>query len=207
MKTIGFAQVSSHKTLSMAIGLMLGLAIGVLFSASVFTGGSVSADRSDDSDRSERSDDSDDDSDRNTRTILEFDTMVGNPEPYVGITTPIRGINAGGVPWQIARAEGELKSNGKIEIKVKGLVLFEGAPVPEARQGTNPSATFRAIVSCLSVDGDGNASTVKVMTAAFPASPDGNSKIKDRVVLPSPCIAPIVFVTSGGGSWFAATGF
>jgi hypothetical protein len=27
------------------------------------------------------------------------------------------------------------------------------------------------------------------------------------VDLPSPCIAPIVFVTSPNGAWFAATGF
>ena len=31
--------------------------------------------------------------------------------------------------------------------------------------------------------------------------------ISDTIVLPQPCIAPIVFVTSPGGAWFAATGF
>jgi hypothetical protein len=39
---------------------------------------------------------------------------------------------------------------------------------------------------------------------------DGDATIKATVDLPDPCVAPIVFVTSGTGSapgsWFAATG-
>jgi hypothetical protein len=45
-----------------------------------------------------------------------------------------------------------------------------------------------------------------VSTAPFPASATGDADINATVSLPSPCIAPIVFVTSPGGAWFAATG-
>jgi hypothetical protein len=34
----------------------------------------------------------------------------------------------------------------------------------------------------------------------------GNANINGRVKLPQPCIAPIVFVASPTGTWFAATG-
>jgi hypothetical protein len=34
----------------------------------------------------------------------------------------------------------------------------------------------------------------------------GNAKVEAQLTLPQPCIAPIVFVTSAGGAWFAATG-
>jgi hypothetical protein len=34
----------------------------------------------------------------------------------------------------------------------------------------------------------------------------GNAEIKADLVLPHPCIAPVTFVTSAGGSWFASTG-
>jgi hypothetical protein len=39
-----------------------------------------------------------------------------------------------------------------------------------------------------------------------PATTTGDAEIGAKVTLPSPCFAPIVFVTSGGGAWFAATG-
>ena len=56
-------------------------------------------------------------------------------------------------------------------------------------------------------------SFTNVLTDPFPAttgpasSGGGNSEFEADVVLPSTCIAPIVFVTSATGSWFASTGF
>jgi hypothetical protein len=141
-------------------------------------------------------------------TIYEFNTMVGVPRPYTGNANPIRGINGGGFPWVIGSANGELKANGKLEVKVQGLVIDPNDPnaITAGVAGRNPSATFIAIVSCLSKDASGAATTSNVQTKAFPASSTGNSKIEDTVSLPQPCIAPIVFVASPGGAWFAATG-
>jgi hypothetical protein len=141
-------------------------------------------------------------------TVLEFSTMAPVTGPYVGATNPIRGINGGGLPWQIESGRGELSTDGHLEVRVAGLVLLDGAPVPEALQGTNPIATFRAIVSCQTIT-DGLATVANVSTDPFPASTTGNSKIEATVSLPSPCIAPIVFVgpaTSATLAWFAATG-
>ena len=67
---------------------------------------------------------------------------------------------------------------------------------------------FRGLVSCLTSD----AAVVNTPTGDFPATlgaataGGGNANIEANLDLPNPCIAPIVFVTSGGGSWFAATG-
>ncbi|HRQ41483.1 MAG TPA: hypothetical protein PLD25_26485 [Chloroflexota bacterium] len=135
--------------------------------------------------------------------ILEFDTMVGNTQAFTGATNPIRGINGGGLPWVIGSAKGELKTDGRLEINVQGLVLAVG---PNA--GSNPIANFAAIVSCLTGDGG----VQNVMTGTFPATTGpasqggGNAKIETTVTLPQPCIAPIIFVTNPGGAWFAATG-
>lgn len=138
--------------------------------------------------------------------ILEFDTMVGVVRPFTGATNAIRGVPGGGIPWAIAAARGELRTDGRIEVRVRGLVLAEGA-----RAGTNPAAEFRAIVSCLTpmMDTGGTlvAAIVNVATRTFPATPTGDSEIEDVVQLPSPCIAPIIFVTNANGSWFSATGF
>lgn len=142
--------------------------------------------------------------------ILEFDTMVGVPVPYTGTqTTPtsIRGVFGGGLPWTVQSAKGELTVDGKLEIRVTGLVFANDSVVPENIRGTNTVANFRAIVSCLSIDAAGKPSEVNMTTAPFPATrPGGDATIETTVNLPTPCIAPIIFVTSPNGAWFAATG-
>ena len=138
--------------------------------------------------------------------VLKFDTMVGVPAGLTGTQSqlPLRGINGGGIPWAIADASGELRANGHLEISVQGLVLAAGA-----NAGSNPIAFFRGLVSCVTSTG----SVQNVLTDPFPAttgpasSGGGNAEIEADLVLPQPCIAPIIFVTSPGGSWFATTGF
>ncbi len=146
--------------------------------------------------------------------ILEFDTMVGVPKVYTGTANPIRGIAGGGLPWVVASAQGELGVNGKLEVKVSGLVLDPNDPTVISRglEGQNPIPQFKAIVSCRSIDSSGNPNIVNLTTAAFPAttgpatSGGGDARIETSVTLPSPCLAPIVFVTSPTGAWFAVTG-
>jgi hypothetical protein len=137
--------------------------------------------------------------------LLEFSRMAPVTGPYVGASNPIRGINGGGLPWQIRSAHGELTSSGRLEVEVRGLVLFDGPPVPADRQGINPIASFRAIVSCLSIS-NGQPTTVNVATDPVPATSTGNAEIESRVTLPSPCFAPIVFVGPSPTTWFASTG-
>lgn len=141
-----------------------------------------------------------------TSSILEFKTMFPVTAPYTGTTNPIRGIPGAGLPWTIGSAQGELKADGRLEIEVNGLVLAQDPAVPVALQLTNPLPSFRAAVSCLSIDSNKMPSTVNVSTDAFPATPSGDSSIETTVSLPSPCIAPIVFVTTPRGMWLAATG-
>jgi hypothetical protein len=135
--------------------------------------------------------------------ILEFDTMVGVPQALTGSASPIRGVSGGGLPWAITAGTGELSASGLLEIHVTGLVLAAGPST-----GSNPIASFRGLVSCL--DASGN--TVNIATDPFPAttgpatSGGGNARIEAALTLPDPCIAPIIFVTSPGGSWFASTG-
>lgn len=138
--------------------------------------------------------------------ILEFDTMVAVDRPYTGSGNAIRGVNGGGLPWIIATGKGEVKADGRVEVKVRGLVLADDPAVPAARRLTNPSATFGVVVSCLSRDAGGAATTVNVSAGGFPATPTGDARIEAAVELPRPCIAPILFVTSPAGAWFAATG-
>jgi hypothetical protein len=133
-------------------------------------------------------------------TVLKFKTMVGTVGPYVGATNAIRGVSGAGAPWSIDKADGTLKANGDLAVKVTGLIVTGS---------TNPAPTFRVVVSCQSVDA-GAAVIVNRVTAPFPATPAGDASFNGNVDLPSPCIAPIVFVTNGGGDppgvWFSVTG-
>jgi hypothetical protein len=140
--------------------------------------------------------------------LIETNAMVGVPRPYTGATNAVRGVPGGGLPWVIDFGKAKVSPDGRVDVLVKGLVFDPDDPavIGLGIGGTNTIPNFKAVVSCLSIDGDGNATTINVSTALSPASGDGNSHIKDKVALPQPCIAPIVFVTSPGGAWFAATG-
>ena len=135
--------------------------------------------------------------------ILSFTTLVGVPSTFTGAQNPIRGINGGGIPWMLSSATGVLSSGGRLVLEVKGLVLAEGASA-----GTNPVANFKATVSCLTTGGAiSNVSTDPFPATTGPASRGGgNAHVVATLSLPEPCIAPIVFVTSPSGAWFAATG-
>ncbi len=138
--------------------------------------------------------------------VLRADTMVGVDGPFVGTANPIRGINGGGLPWVLDEAKVELERDGKLKVEVEGLII-----PADLGFGNNPAPFFRVIVSCLSVDADGNVVTANVMTTndaeVMEGDPlNGDAKIEADVELPTPCIAPIVFVTSPDGSWFSATG-
>jgi hypothetical protein len=122
--------------------------------------------------------------------ILAFDRMAGVPEDEFAI----RGINGGGAPWVVDVATGSLSEDGDLEITVRGLVLRD--------TGLNPSAAFTGIVSCL----EGLGVETNVSTAPFPTDEAGDADIKETLILPNPCFAPMVFVVGNSGNWFAVTG-
>jgi hypothetical protein len=140
-------------------------------------------------------------------TILKFSVMTPVTGPYTGTSNPIRMVPGGGLPWIITSGTGSLKSDGRVLIHVRGLVLADEAPVPPNLQGINPIPDFTAIVSCQTIGAGGTATVTNVSTGQFPASTAGNADINAGVTLPQPCIAPIVFVFGAPNvGWFAATG-
>lgn len=130
--------------------------------------------------------------------LFEAENFVGVSGPFLGTANPIRGVNGGGAPWVLDEIEAEVRADGTIIVEVEGLVL--------TNTGSNPVASFRAILSCL-VPSEGTVTTVNLATGNFPASQDGDALIMETLVLPSSCVAPIVFVTSPTLRWFAASGF
>lgn len=139
-------------------------------------------------------------------TLLEFDSMLGVSGQFLGSANPIRDVNGGGAPWVLTSGRGELRSNGELQVEVEGLIIPESAG-----RGFNPAAFFRAAVSCLSMDEAGGLIFHTVYTdngaEVMKGDPtEGNARIDAHLMLPNPCFAPIVFVTSPTGSWFAVGG-
>ncbi len=140
-------------------------------------------------------------------------TLVGNPRPFIGNANPVRGLGSGGLPWTLERGEARLSADGELRVEVEGLV-FDPADSTVAARGlgnTNPVAQFRAVLSCVTTGSGGVAGTVNLSTGLFPATTGlggGDARIREKLAgIPRPCIAPIVFVTSPAGAWFAITGF
>jgi hypothetical protein len=137
--------------------------------------------------------------------FLVFGNMLGVEGSFLG-SDAIRGVSGATLPRTVGMARGSLGADGRLRINVRGLVLANDASVPAASRGTNDSATFRGLVSCLS-EKSGGTMTVNVMTAPFRASTAGNAEINGSVALPAQCLAPIVFVTNAAGDkWLAVIG-
>src|SRR5262245_18072547 len=113
--------------------------------------------------------------------MLDFRNMRGLVAAYTATATPIRGVVGASAPWPIEDAKGELRSNGRLRVAVRSLVLAAG-PLT----GQNPLPTFRAIVSCQSSDGTGAPTIANVNTNDFPATPSGDAQIDETLTLPTP---------------------
>jgi hypothetical protein len=131
--------------------------------------------------------------------LVRFDGGIGSQplrSPIPPSTTPapnvVQGVNPGGIPWVIAELRADVRTDGKIRVNGRGLLLAGGNGV-----GTNGNQSVRARLFC-----DGAASDTGLVTL----EPNGDFRIDDRLVPtpPSPCNAPVLLIVSGGGNWFAA---
>ena len=84
--------------------------------------------------------------------------------------------------WSIAvdhsSAQGELRADDALTLHVRDLVLAPAEPVPGNLQGTNPVASFHAVVSCQTVDDSAAPTVTNVRTADAPASPSGDADFR-----------------------------
>ena len=141
------------------------------------------------------------------RRLLTFRTMFGVDGAFVGDAHPIGDIAGDELPWEIDFALGRLDTDGKLFLRVEGLVFKDDPSVPEELRGINDEEEFRAAVTCLTEE-DGDVVSRTMVTEGFPATEDGDALIRARLELPDPCIAPAVLVLAGSeDKWFAVTGF
>ena len=91
-------------------------------------------------------------------------------------------VTPGGAPWVLERGSFRLEDDGRLQLRVRGLVI----PTPPFN-GTNPVGLLTASVYCNEV------SVGTTEPVAF--DPSGDARIDQDVgTLPSPCAAPAVLV-------------
>jgi hypothetical protein len=111
----------------------------------------------------------------------------------------VHGVGPGGVPWVIDRGSVRLRSDGRLKLRVDGLVI----PPP---QGTNTAGGVTTITASLYC-GDDTAAAAK--SAAVPLTQSGDARIDEKLTIAGACVAPVVLVNPNGGAtrFIAATGF
>ena len=136
--------------------------------------------------------------------VLRADTLFPVAPPFTGnAAAAIRGVTGAGAPWVIADSDVRLRADGRLKVEIEGLVI-DPALAPNPNAGINPAPLMRAVVSCATAD---PAAPMNVSSEPFDVDRAGNGELDTTIMLPSPCVAPIIFVVNNGsGSWFAVTG-
>jgi hypothetical protein len=130
--------------------------------------------------------------------------VSGTPTNAAGSIFPevtrniVRGVNPAGQIWVISALTAEVKTDGSIGVRGKGLLLAGGNNI-----GLNANASVIATLIC-----EAAAPFVLRNTAAagVPLEPNGDFRIEDKLSpAPEACPSPVLLIrNAAGGGWFAA---
>jgi hypothetical protein len=103
------------------------------------------------------------------------------------------GVEPGAAPWVLRRGEVRLKRGGKLNLRVKGLVI----PTEPANGTPGPVNTISASLYC----GANSNTTAAETSQEVPISRKGNARIRDRSFsVPSTCLTPVILVHPNGNT-------
>ena len=126
--------------------------------------------------------------------LVRFDGGIGViPSSNVTTVNVVRGVQPGGQPWVISRLTADVRSDGRISVDGRGLLLAGGDGI-----GTTGNQSVRAVLFC--------AGAQPVSSELVPLDASGDFRIDGMLsALPAdPCGAPVLLIVSGNGRWFAA---
>jgi hypothetical protein len=110
----------------------------------------------------------------------------------------VRGVQPPGQIWTIADLQADVKTDGSIKVRGRGLLLAGGNGI-----GGNANQSVFATLIC-----EAAAPFVLHSTAAagVPLAPNGDFRIDDVLdpPPPTPCASPVLLIRNLGGAWFAA---
>jgi hypothetical protein len=97
------------------------------------------------------------------------------------------GATPGGAPWVIDRGSARVRTDGRLEVRVEGLVI-----PPPTQPNINPVPKVSASLAC-------NGAVVAT-TRQVPFSRSGDARIRAWVKVPKRCIAPVVMLNPNGNA-------
>ena len=127
-------------------------------------------------------------------SIARFEGGIGSqPLRAGGLVNDVNGTAPGGRPWVIAGLSADVKSDGRISVVGRGLLLAGGGNV-----GMPGGQSVRARLFCGGLPHD--------TPTRVPLEPDGDFRIDDRFTPPppAPCANAVLLIINANGSWFAA---
>ncbi len=108
----------------------------------------------------------------------------------------VRGVSPAG-PWRIADLRAEVFTDGRIQVRGRGLLLASGNSI-----GTNANQSVFATLICEAAAPFVQRNTT---TTGVPLAPNGDFRIDDTLSeVPTECASPVLLIRSLGGAWFAA---
>jgi hypothetical protein len=125
---------------------------------------------------------------------VRFDGGIGVQPLRAGpLPNEVNNTAPAGRPWVIERLTARVRSDGRITVDGRGLVLAGGANI-----GTGGGQSVRARLYCGGVPFD--------TATPVPLEVNGDFRIDDHLVaLPNPCVTPILLIVNAAGTgWFAA---
>jgi hypothetical protein len=119
--------------------------------------------------------------------------------PSVASDPTLFGVAAGSAPWVLRSGEAKLHSDGRLTVRIRGLLIPSG----RFAGTTGPVKTVSASLYC------GANSTPVGTSAAVPLSSDGDARIKTTLTLPTKCQIPALLIHPNGalGVYITTSGF
>ena len=104
----------------------------------------------------------------------------------------VRGVQPPGQIWVISRLTADIKTDGRISVDGRGLLLGGGNNI-----GTNANQSVRARLLCDTASHDSGLVALEA---------NGDFRIDDLLtpVPPIPCTSPVLLIINPAGAWFAA---
>jgi len=128
--------------------------------------------------------------------LVRFDGGIGVVPVRPNGPNLVRGVSPGGQPWVISRLTADVRTDGRISVDGRGLLLAGGDNI-----GTNGAQSVIARLFC----GAGNGVPFDSQPVAL--SPEGDFRIEGQLagLLLSQCERPVLLIVSAAnGAWFAA---
>ncbi len=119
--------------------------------------------------------------------------------PSVPADPMLLGAAAGGVPWVLRSGEARLRSDGRLTVRIRGLLIPSG----QFAGTTGPVMTVSASLYC------GGNSTPAGTSDNVPLASEGDARIDTTLTLPTKCQIPALLIHPNGalGVYITTSGF